>query len=60
MTCQFDESTEISLVRWNDNSIVIVISAHCHVQSIKSTKTKKVAIQSQRWCDKHHFSFKKF
>lgn len=35
---QFDESTQISLVKWNDNSIVMAISTHYHVEPLSSAK----------------------
>lgn len=35
---QFDESTHISLVKWNDNSIVTAISTHYHVHPLTSAK----------------------
>lgn len=35
---QYDESTEIALVRWNDNSIVTTISTHYNTEPVKSAK----------------------
>lgn len=35
---QFDESTKIALVKWNDNSIVTAISTHYHIEPIASAK----------------------
>ena len=35
---QFDESTNISVVRWNDNSIVTMISTHYGAEPLKSAK----------------------
>lgn len=35
---QFDETSEIALVRWNDNSIVTMISTHFCIEPIKSAK----------------------
>ncbi|XP_050298551.1 piggyBac transposable element-derived protein 3-like [Anthonomus grandis grandis] len=35
---KFDESTQISLVKWNDSSIVTAISTHYHVEPLTSAK----------------------
>lgn len=35
---QFDESTNISLVKWNDNSIVTAISTHYNVEPLTTAK----------------------
>lgn len=37
-SCVFDESMEISLVRWNDNSIVTLISTHYNVEPLATAK----------------------
>lgn len=34
----FDEATGISLVRWNDNSVVTLISTHYNVEPLKTAK----------------------
>ncbi|KAL1497396.1 hypothetical protein ABEB36_008374 [Hypothenemus hampei] len=35
---QFEESNHIALVKWNDNSIVTMISTHYHVQPVTNVK----------------------